>query len=114
MSVSQPNVIDRVELEKDTGHILLTVVDDLNWVDEDAHIAELQAKLNTYLAFIESGDIFARLREKLGHTVPHTSPIKIYVRARHPISELGKQFFAYAQSAFAEAKVALFFKLTSA
>ncbi len=111
MSVSQTNVIDRVEVEKDTGHILLTIIDDLNWVDEDEHIAELQAKLNTYLAFIESGDIFARLREKLDRPIPHTSPIKIYVRARHPISDLGQQFFAYAQNAFAEAKVALLFKL---
>lgn len=114
MAVYEPKMVDGLELEKATGHIVLTVIDDLNWVDEDAHIANLEEKLNSYLAFIESGEVFARLREKEGRPVSEQSPIKIVVRARHPVSSLGQQFYDYAKNTFADAKVGLFFRLTPA
>lgn len=39
------------------------VCDHIDGSDEDAHLSLLQDKLNTYLAFIESGEVFECLLE---------------------------------------------------
>lgn len=103
-------VIDRIELEKETGCVVLTVVDDLGWADENAHIQELQEKLNAYLASVESGDVYKLARAEVGHDVPRSSPIRITILATQPLSAQGKAFFEYARDAFSEAKVGLVFQ----
>lgn len=104
-------VIDRLELEQDSKAIVMTVIDDLGWADENAHISELQEKLNAYLASIENGDVFRQMRAELGRDVPRSSPIRITVLAKHELPAQGKAFFEYAKNAFSEAKVGLVFQL---
>lgn len=74
MTVAQTGVVDWLGIEKVTGHVSLSVVDDLDWSDEQNHLLLLQEELNTYLAFIESGEVFERLVEEVGRRVPDTSP----------------------------------------
>lgn len=57
MSVSETSVVDAIGVEEATGVVVLTVSDHLEWGDTGAHLATLQAKLNRYLAFLESGEI---------------------------------------------------------
>ena len=52
MTVLQKSTVDWLGIEKGTGNVVLTVVDDLDWSDENGHLLALQEKLNTYLAFI--------------------------------------------------------------
>lgn len=59
MSVENPNVIDIIHTDKDGGHVTLTVTDHLEWGDGE-HLLKLQDKLNKYLAFVESGEIFEK------------------------------------------------------
>lgn len=49
------------------------MVDPLDWSDEQAHLLLLEAKLNAYLAFIESGEVHDRLKE-LGRDVSRSIP----------------------------------------
>lgn len=57
MSVEQSDVVDIVSVDATTGHVVLSISDHLDWSDARAHEIILQRKLNTYLAFVESGEI---------------------------------------------------------
>lgn len=56
MSVTDTASIDAIALDQDTGECVLTITDHLDW-DDDKHLLYLQEKINSYLAFIESGEI---------------------------------------------------------
>lgn len=57
MTVEQNNVVDIVSLDKDSNEVILTISDHLEWDDADSHLQMLQSKINTYLAFVESGEL---------------------------------------------------------
>jgi hypothetical protein len=56
MSVEQ---IDKIDVISNTpnGKVELTIADHLEWNDEENHLLILQEKLNSYLDFVESGQI---------------------------------------------------------
>jgi hypothetical protein len=59
MSVSEPDVVDVISTDRESGKVVLTVSDHLGWGDEaDEHVAALQAKLEHYVDFIKSGQIY--------------------------------------------------------
>jgi hypothetical protein len=58
MGLEHPNAIDFAGLERDGSAIVLTIADALDWSDEQAHLVALQRKLDAYLAFIETGQVF--------------------------------------------------------
>lgn len=111
MTIRDSDVIDWMGLEKESGHILLTLLDDLDWTDEDSHILALQEKLNTYLAFIESQEVFSRLSEEVGRDLLQDTPIKVSILAKFPLSERGKAFLDYARRSFKSAGFELFYKV---
>ncbi|RTL41366.1 MAG: hypothetical protein EKK49_02070 [Rhodocyclaceae bacterium] len=55
MTVEQANVIDVIRADARMGCVYLTIADHLEWDGE--HLVMLQEKLNSYLAFVESGEI---------------------------------------------------------
>ncbi len=55
MSVSDLKIIDFASINTE-DEIVLTISDHLEWDEE--HLFILQEKINCYLAFIESGEIF--------------------------------------------------------
>ena len=57
MSVEQPDVVDIISTDKQTGHVVLTISDHLDWSSSKQHQMILQAKFNRYLAFVESGEL---------------------------------------------------------
>jgi len=60
MSIEQADKIDFVNIEDKTGDVLLSISDHLSWDEgEGEHLLMLQAKLNTYLAFIEGGQMYS-------------------------------------------------------
>ena len=58
MSVNQTKIIDLIGIEKSTGHAVLTIADHRDWKNVQQHLCLLQAKINSYLAFVESEEIF--------------------------------------------------------
>lgn len=60
MSVDQLDVVDIISTDKQSGNVILTISDHLDWSDSVAHQTTLQAKFNRYLAFVESGEILTR------------------------------------------------------
>ena len=57
MSIEQPKVIDFLRISEADGCCVLTISDHLEWNSWE-HLLALQKKVNNYLAFIESGEIF--------------------------------------------------------
>lgn len=69
MTVEQTKVIDIISLDKQTGHVILTVSDHLDWNDSNRHQEILQAKLNAYLAFVESGEMLTKHPDAVGRPI---------------------------------------------
>lgn len=67
MTVEQISVIDAIGTNTSTGAVHLTVSDHLEWNQE--HIATLQEKLNSYLAFVESGEINSAYPNAVGRKI---------------------------------------------
>lgn len=69
MSVDQPKVIDFIGVDKASGGVTLTISDHLDWNNSRDHQVVLQDKINWYLAFIESGEIFESYPDAKGRSV---------------------------------------------
>jgi hypothetical protein len=107
MTISQTRTIDWLGIEKETGHISLTLVDDLDWEQEQAHLVVLQEKLNTYLAFIESGELFERLAVDVGRDVPRSTAIKVTILAKFAVTPQARAFLSHAANGFRQAGFSL-------
>ena len=92
MSVEQPDVVDVISTDKQTGHVVLTISDHLDWSDTTNHQIILQTKLNRYLAFIESGEILTRYRGAKGR------PVAIKVVFKFRPDQGGWNFLAKAKA----------------
>lgn len=58
MSVEQTNIVDFIGINPDSQNVILTLVDPLPWTSGDRdHLFMLQEKVNSYLSFVESGEI---------------------------------------------------------
>jgi hypothetical protein len=57
MSVTQTSIVDAIGIEGSSGKLVMTISDHLSWEEEDDHIALLREKLNSYLRFVESGEL---------------------------------------------------------
>ncbi len=57
MSVEDLEVVDFISMGPD-GRWFLTVSDHLEWTESVSHQYKLQKKLNSYLGFIESGQLY--------------------------------------------------------
>jgi hypothetical protein len=59
MSVDQFDVVD-VASVNDAGEMVLTISDHLDWSDTIEHQTTLQKKFNSYLAFVEGGEMLQK------------------------------------------------------
>lgn len=67
MSIEQTGVVDAIGVDDSTGQVVLTISDHLEW-DND-HLLLLQEKLNTYLSFVESGELLESYPNAKGREV---------------------------------------------
>lgn len=96
MSLDNPKIVDAIGTEKTTGDIILTITDSWDWADEGQHLLALQNKINAYLDFIESGEIFQKYPNAKGRK------LVIDVVTRFPLPEIGVQFLEKANAACAD------------
>ena len=93
MAVDDPDVIDIVTTVRATGEVVLVITDHLRWSDEN-HLEVLQAKINGYLAYIESG--------QLAEAYPNAKasvPVRIEVACKYRPSREGFRFLELAREA---------------
>ncbi|MBP7002076.1 DUF6572 domain-containing protein [Amaricoccus sp.] len=94
MSVDQTDTIDFATIDKDSGDLWLTISDHLPWGEEEGrHLIILQNKINSYLEFIESGEILERIPDSRGRK------IVINLISKYPLSQRAETFLGKAQAA---------------
>ena len=89
MGIDNPTVVDAVSTAKDGSRVHLTIFDADDWSDERAHLFALQAKLNGYFDFVQSGQLFEE------YPAAERAPVMIDV-FRVPPSEKAKGLLARA------------------
>ncbi|HIP76484.1 MAG TPA: hypothetical protein EYH12_05050 [Psychromonas hadalis] len=57
MSVVETDKIDAIGVDKEGQRVFLSIIDSLVWDAENVHLFTLQEKINSYLFFIESGEL---------------------------------------------------------
>jgi hypothetical protein len=101
MSVENPKTVDFVSLGSEPNTALLVVSDHLDWHNSLEHQLTLQEKLNAYLAFIESGDLYRDFPKAAGKRVeiravfqfaPDSSGESFLQKAEEAIRRAGFQF----------------------
>lgn len=68
MSIDQTGVVDAIGVDDSSGEVVLTITDQFEWGDNE-HLLMLQEKLNTYLSFVESGEILDTYPDSKGRNV---------------------------------------------
>lgn len=99
MSLDNTTVVDAMGLETGTEHAVLTIADSWEWSDDPAHLLALQAKLNAYFEFIESGQIWE------AYPAAKNRQLVIDVITRFPPTISGVLFLEKAKTAAAELNV---------
>ncbi|MCE2573111.1 DUF6572 domain-containing protein [Motilimonas eburnea] len=66
MSVEQLDTVDLISIDKENETLVLTILDALEWDEEDVHLYTLQTKINTYLEFIRTGEVYQAEPEAKG------------------------------------------------
>ena len=105
MSIDQTDAIDLATIDKASGDLWLTISDHLSWENEDNHLFLLQNKLNAYLRFIESGEVFKKVPDAKGRSVV------INLVGKFPLSQKANSFFEKARAAIEDSGFRLQFSL---
>jgi hypothetical protein len=69
MSVVDTDNIDAIGVNKEMQRVFLSIIDPLMWDDENVHLFTLQEKINTYLYFIESGELLKAFPDSKGFDI---------------------------------------------
>src|SRR5260370_4190277 len=70
MTVEETDKVDRLAFDRQNGDVLLVISDHLDWDEnEGEHLLALQGKLNTYLVFVDSGQLYAKYPRAVGKKI---------------------------------------------
>jgi hypothetical protein len=104
MTVEDIDKVDRIGIDRKTGDVHLLISDHLDWdQNEGEHLFVLQDKLNTYLGFVESGQLYAKYPRAVG------KKIIFEVMGKFPLSEEASKFYRLAGKAIQDAGFSLQF-----
>jgi hypothetical protein len=106
MTVEDFDKIDFATVGRESkSEVCLVVSDHLDWDKQEGdHLLILQNKLNSYLAFIETGQVYADLPKAAGRK------IVIEVVGKYPLSQEARKFYGLAGKAIADAGFLLRFR----
>ena len=91
MAVDNPDVVDAIGIDRDTGDVVLSISDHLEWDEANEHLLVLQDKINRYLGFIDSGELL----EEYPNAV--SRPVRIDVCCKYQPADDGQRFLAQAR-----------------
>lgn len=91
MSIEQTDIVDVLHIDNESGEVVLTISDHLEWNGaEGNHLLLLQEKLNTYLRFVESGEILEK------NPKAHGRKVVISVVGKYPLNQSAREFYNQA------------------
>ena len=94
MTVEDLDKVDHLAFNRKNGDVHLVISDHLDWNEnEGEHLLVLQGKLNTYLEFVESGQLYAKYPRAVG------KKIMFDVIGKFPFSDEASKFYRLAGKA---------------
>jgi hypothetical protein len=94
MTVEQTNAVDIIGTNPKTNQVILAISDHLEWTGDDQadkfHMYLLQQKFNSYLEFLESGEIYRKYPDAVGKEVV------IKIMSKFPMNDEAKAFLEKA------------------
>ncbi len=107
MAVTNPDSIDGIQINKQTGAALLLIRDDLGWSEkvEYAHLMALQNKVNLYVDFVESGRLFSEM------PAAKKRPVEILVVFSHAPTAQGEEFFRVVNDILKDTDIRLSYRV---
>ena len=100
MTIEQTDVIDFISKDE-SENIVLTISDHLEWDVDNEHLYLLQEKLNSYLRFLESGEVYESYEGSKGKNfiikvsckyLPNKTSEDFLKKAEKAINEAGFSF----------------------
>jgi hypothetical protein len=95
MAIDQTTVVDSIGFDPNKDQAQLIIADHLGWAESDGndkeHMYLLQEKINSYLRFIESGEIYSVYPQAKGKT------LLIRIIAKYDMPANAKEFFNRVQ-----------------
>jgi len=88
MTIEQIDKIDLISLNEEEGYVALIISDHLEWGEKNEKLLTLQSKINSYLSFIESGQLIEEYPDAASQEV------RIHLHCMHNPNEEGKKFIA--------------------
>ncbi|MBK1707435.1 DUF6572 domain-containing protein [Halochromatium glycolicum] len=105
MSIEQTDVVDFVSVNEAANEVVLTISDHLEWDgDTKEHLLLLQEKINSYLRFIESGELLESYPKANGRNAV------INIIGKYPLNEEAKGFINQVKSIVGDAGMTLRFE----
>jgi hypothetical protein len=105
MSIIEKDKIDLIGVDKVSKEAILTITDHLNWEDELFHLSALQDKINAYLSFIESGEIYDSYPDAVNKS------IAIEIVSEYPLSLNAKEFMTRVRGVLYDLDIKLIFEM---
>lgn len=102
MSIEKTSEVDAIGIDKQTGNVSLTIRDNKDWDNIDEHLELLQEKLNKYLSFIESDEIYEAYPKAVGRK------IDILIYSKYELPSEGIDFITKAEQVIKNARFGLY------
>ena len=91
MGLDELKEVDAIGVERDSGAIVLSIVDSWDWEDAPVHLEALATKINAYLGFVEAGELLSSYPDAKARNVV------IDIVGRYPIPSSADAFIASAR-----------------
>lgn len=88
MSILESNKIDAASIDDSSSRLKLTISDHLTWNDECEHLTILQSKINCYVQYVESGQVWEDYHKDL---LKHGSVI-VNIVLKYPPPRAAREF----------------------
>jgi hypothetical protein len=89
MSVEDPEVVDFIGTDKETGRVVLSISDHLPW--NKNHFSILEKKISKYVDFVKSGQLLEARPDAHGRAV------EISIVFKHELSDEARRILVTAQ-----------------
>lgn len=90
MSILEPHKVDIVATRPESAIVRLVIADHLDWGDVEGHSQLLQDKINTYLEFVESGQLSGMTHPP----IPPSPDVRITLAMQHEPPVAAREFLS--------------------
>ncbi len=105
MSIEQTDTVDFIGVNEPENEVVLTISDHLEWgTDAGNHLLLLQDKINTYLSFIESGELLESYPDANGRKAV------INIVGQYPLNQEAENFIGQVKPIVSNAGMSLRFE----